>query len=101
MRPAEQRYSKIESYQSTQQSQKIAEFIPLVQVSTFSDSDLNPIFCHIRSKDKAPCPFLREMGLSVCSIRRLRDSLLLDLRVISGSKRDAPARAKSGMLILG
>jgi len=46
-------------------------------------------------KDKAPCPLRGEMGPSICFIRGLRVSRLLDLRAVSGSKSDTPTRAKN------
>jgi hypothetical protein len=51
-------------------------------------------------EDKAPCPANREMGLCICSILGLRVSRILDHRAVSGSKSDAPTRAKNcGVMI--
>jgi hypothetical protein len=49
----------------------------------------------MRSKDKAPFPFLWGMGPCICFVWGLRVSRILDLRTVSGSKSDTPTRAKN------
>jgi hypothetical protein len=59
---------------------------PQAQVSTFNNRVLNPTFCQIRSKDKAPCPSHGGMGPAIRFIQGLRVSYLRNLKEVYGPK---------------